>query len=140
MTTADLIAGLNLYATKPDAFDEVDETVRALVATHGALAISAARSPPGRRRDRRAADQPRHRRGDRRADDPAQVTREQAFDLLRIASQSTNRKLATSPTEVGDTGTLDLPGQAAAGRRRTAARTPPRRAGAEGAAAPDQNR
>jgi hypothetical protein len=36
-------------------------------------------------------------------------TREQAFDLLRIASQHTHRKLAAIAVEVADTGTLTLP-------------------------------
>jgi hypothetical protein len=44
----------------------------------------------------------------------------QAFDLLRVASQNTNRKLADVATEVGGTGTLDLPGQTA--DRRAASR------------------
>ena len=37
------------------------------------------------------------------------VTRQQAFDLLRIASQQTHRKLVDIATEVGDTGSLSLP-------------------------------
>jgi hypothetical protein len=42
------------------------------------------------------------------------ITREQAFDLLRIASQHGHRKLVEIATEVADTGTLALPGQAGA--------------------------
>ena len=34
------------------------------------------------------------------------VTREQAFDLLRMASQHAHRKLADIAAEVADTGTL----------------------------------
>ncbi len=37
------------------------------------------------------------------------VTRDQAFDLLRVASQNSNRKLADIATEVIDTGALSLP-------------------------------
>ena len=37
------------------------------------------------------------------------VTRDQAFDLLRIVSQRTHRKLADIAVDVADTGTLDLP-------------------------------
>lgn len=36
------------------------------------------------------------------------VTREQAFDMLRIASQNSHRKLRDIAVEVADTGTLDL--------------------------------
>ena len=38
------------------------------------------------------------------------ITRDQAFDLLRIASQHGHRKLAEIATEVADTGVLELPG------------------------------
>lgn len=38
------------------------------------------------------------------------VTRDQAFDLLRITSQRSNRKLRDIAAEVGDTGILaDMP-------------------------------
>jgi AmiR/NasT family two-component response regulator len=37
------------------------------------------------------------------------LTREQAFDLLRIVSQHTHRKLRDVATEVADTGTIELP-------------------------------
>ena len=53
-------------------------------------------------------------------------TRSQAFDLLRVASQHTNRKLAEIATEVGDTGTLDLPGRTAAARRQDRTSSQPR--------------
>ena len=39
------------------------------------------------------------------------ITRGQAFDLLRIASQHGHRKLVQIATEVADTGILNLPGQ-----------------------------
>ncbi len=38
----DVIAGLNLYASKPSAFDEQSESIGTLFATHGALAIAGA--------------------------------------------------------------------------------------------------
>jgi ANTAR domain len=37
------------------------------------------------------------------------LTREQAFDLLRIASQNSNLKIRDVAEEVGDTGTLPCP-------------------------------
>ena len=136
-----LIAGLNLYSRQKDAFDNDAQTVGTLLATHGALAISAAAARE------RAAHLQRALLTNREIGvamgvlmNQHKIVRRQAFDLLRIASQNTNRKLADIAVEVGDTGTLDLPGQAAPDRRRPAARTSPRRAGAEVAAAPDQNR
>ena len=108
--SAELLAGLNLYAAKPGAFDEVDETVAALIATHGALAIAAARQR--RRADGLAAALQSNR------DIGAAigvlmarllVTREQAFDLMRIASQRSNRKLREIAEGVLDSGTLDIP-------------------------------
>jgi hypothetical protein len=105
--SADLLAGLNLYASKPEAFDEVDETVLGLVATHGALAISAAQQ-------RRRADGLTAALASNRDIGAALgvlmarllVTREQAFDLMRIASQRTNRKLRDIAADVLETGTL----------------------------------
>jgi ANTAR domain/GAF domain len=105
--SAELLAGLNLYASKPDAFDDVDETALGLVATHGALAVAAAQQ---------------HRRADGLAEAVQSnrdigaalgvlmarllVTREQAFDLMRIASQRSNRKLRDVAQDVLDSGTL----------------------------------
>lgn len=105
--TAELLAGLNLYATKPEAFDEVDETMLGLIATHGALAISAAQQ-------RRRADGVTAAMQSNRDIGAAigvlmarmLVTREQAFDLMRIASQRTNRKLRDIAADVLETGTL----------------------------------
>ena len=105
--SADLLAGLNLYASKPEAFDETDETVLGLVATHGALAVTAALQ-------RRRADGVTAALQSNRDIGAALgvlmarllVTREQAFDLMRIASQRTNRKLRDIAQDVLDSGTI----------------------------------
>jgi GAF domain-containing protein len=105
--SAELLAGLNLYASKPIAFDEVDETVLGLVATHGALAVTAAQQR--RRADGlSAALQSNRDIGAALGVLMARllVTREQAFDLMRIASQRTNRKLRDIAQDVLDSGTL----------------------------------
>ncbi|MCW2527587.1 MAG: hypothetical protein JWM76_2447 [Pseudonocardiales bacterium] len=103
------IAGLNLYSTQPDAFDDDSETIGMLLATHGALAVTAARSNEMATNLTKALDSNReigvaigilmskHK-----------LTRVEAFDLLRIASQNTNRKLVTLATEVADSDDLDL--------------------------------
>jgi hypothetical protein len=106
-TSTDLLAGLNLYAAKPEAFDEVDETMLGLVATHGALAISAAQQR-SRADGLTAALQSNRDIGAALGVLMARllVTREQAFDLMRIASQRTNRKLRDIAQDVLETGTL----------------------------------
>ncbi len=106
----DLIAGLNLYSTQPSAFDENDQTVGLLLATHGALAVSALR------RGETAAHLARALASNREIGvamgvlmNQHKITRDQAFDLLRITSQHTHRKLAEIAADVADTGTLEVP-------------------------------
>jgi hypothetical protein len=106
----DLIAGLNLYSSKTDAFDENDVTTGLLLATHGALALSALR------RGDTAAHLARALESNREIGvamgvlmSQHKITREQAFDLLRITSQHTHRKLSQIAADVADTGTLELP-------------------------------
>ena len=115
----DLVAGLNIYSTETDAFDDEAQIVGTLLATHGALAVSAAAA-------RERAAQLEVALASNRDIGVAmgvlmtqyKITRSQAFDLLRVASQNTNRKLVDIAAEVGDTGRLDLPGLAVGSRRR----------------------
>lgn len=102
-----LIAGLNLYSHQPDAFDEVSETIALLMATHGALAVSHAAAQRKVRNLERAL-QTRTEIGIAMGVLMAtnKVTREQAFDLLRIASQHGHRKLAEIAQQVAETGAL----------------------------------
>jgi hypothetical protein len=106
----DLIAGLNFYSGKRDAFDDNDVTVGLLMATHGALAMSALR------RGETAAHLSRALESNREIGvamgvlmSQHKISREQAFNLLRITSQHTHRKLSDIAADVADTGTLDLP-------------------------------
>ena len=118
LENVDLTAGLNLYATTREAFDDTSQTVGTLLATHGALAISAAAA-------RELAAHLQQALTTNRDIGVAmgvlmnqyKITRNQAFDLLRVASQNTNRKLAQVAADVGDTGALNLPGQASPLRR-----------------------
>ena len=83
------------------------EAIAQLLATHGALAVGKAAAQAKVRNLNRALQTSReigmamgiimalHK-----------VTREQAFDLLRVASQQLHRKLAEIATEVVDTGAL----------------------------------
>jgi hypothetical protein len=106
----DLIAGLNFYSSQSDAFDQNAMTVGLLMATHGALALSALRRGETAEQLSRALVSNREigvAMGVLMAQQ--KITREQAFDLLRIASQHTHRKLFDIAVEVADTGTLELP-------------------------------
>lgn len=124
----DLLAGLNIYAAAREAFDDNAQTVGTLLATHGALAISVAAA-------RERAAQLQHALTTNREIGVAmgvlmnqyKITRTQAFDLLRVASQNTNRKLADIAVDIGDSGTLELPGQESVRHRRPA--SAPRRRG-----------
>lgn len=111
----DTIGGLNLYSTQRDAFDESAELTGGIVATHAAIAMTGVRH-------RSQADHLRLALESNRQIGVAMgvlmtrqhVTRQQAFDLLRIASQNSHRKLADIAMDVCDTGTLDYPRTASA--------------------------
>jgi ANTAR domain/GAF domain len=114
----DLIAGLNLYATRAHAFDEGGELIGTVLATHGALAVAAA----GARE--RAAGMQRALLSNRDIGVAMgvlmatyKITREQAFSLLRVVSQNSNRKLHDVAADVAETGTLDLSLVAPVGRK-----------------------
>jgi hypothetical protein len=111
-----VIAGLNLYSTETQALDDSSEVVATLVATHGALAMAAAHARDRAEHLQRALSSNRDigvAMGVLMA--TYKLTRTQAFDLLRVTSQNTNRKLADVAADVADTGTLDLPRSAPTG-------------------------
>ncbi|MBV9823172.1 MAG: ANTAR domain-containing protein, partial [Actinobacteria bacterium] len=95
---------------KPDAFDDEDRMVGMLLSTHGALALTALNRGETAAQLTRALENSReigvamgilmsqHR-----------MSRDQAFTLLRVASQHTHRRLSEIAADVADTGTLDLP-------------------------------
>ena len=108
LAASELIAGLNLYADRPSAFDATAVEVGLLLATHGSLAIAAAFNRE------RADNLERALRTSRDIGvamgvlmTQHKITRDQAFDLLRIVSQNSNRKLHEVAVVVGETG--DLP-------------------------------
>jgi hypothetical protein len=106
----DPATGLNLYSTKAAAFDETATTTGLLLATHGALGVA-------------------HLQHKQRANNLEQalasnrqigiamgilmtrhlVTSQEAFDLLRVASQHTHRKVAAVALDVVETGMLEYP-------------------------------
>jgi ANTAR domain/GAF domain len=106
----DALAGLNFYATKPHAFDDATELTGGVFATHAAIAVAAA----GRRE--RIANLEQALLSNREIGiaigvimSAQLVSRERAFDLLRMASQHTHRKLRDVAAEVAETGLLNFP-------------------------------
>ena len=108
----DLLVGLNMYSRAEDAFDDDAETEAVLLATHGALALSSARARE-HATNLQAALASRTEIGIAIGVLMAQykVTRDDAFNLLRVASQHSGRKLTDIAAEVATTGTLPLPPQ-----------------------------
>ncbi|HEX8081722.1 MAG TPA: GAF and ANTAR domain-containing protein [Jatrophihabitans sp.] len=106
----DTIGGLNLYSTQRDAFDSTAELTGGIIATHAAIAMSGAQH-------RNQAEHLRLALESNRQIGVAMgvlmsrqhVTKQQAFDLLRIASQHTHRKLADIAMDVSETGILEFP-------------------------------
>src|SRR4051794_14584299 len=105
----DAIAGLNVYADRPDAFTDRDAFMGLLLATHGAQAAAVVLYGRHVQHLKKALHTNRRigvAMGVLMA--THKVTDDQAFDLLRIASQHSNRKLADIASDVIDTGTLEL--------------------------------
>lgn len=108
---ADLVAGLNMYSRRTAAFGEASESIGLLLATHGALAVSNAAA-------REKAENLLVALKNSREIGVAmgilmqrhKVTRDEAFNLLRLASQALHRKLAEIAGDVAETGELpDIP-------------------------------
>ncbi len=109
LEAAGVIAGMNLYAEDVDAFDERDLAEGLLLVTHAAQAVSAAHLLERSENLERALASNRDigtaigvLMGQHK------LTRDQAYDLLRIASQNTNRKLHEVALDVIDTGAVDV--------------------------------
>jgi predicted HTH domain antitoxin len=105
----DLSAALNLYSSKPDAFDEISQLAGLAASTYGAELVTSRRRQVEIENLKKALESnrdigaaigilmARH-----------QLTRDQAFDLLRMASQGRHRKLADIAADVVDTGTIEF--------------------------------
>ncbi|WP_344124769.1 GAF and ANTAR domain-containing protein [Kocuria aegyptia] len=106
----DLLAGLNLYSDVPDAFDAATVWAGTLLATHAAWAVSLELT-------RQRAEQLEVALRSNREIGTAigvlmaqhKLTRDQAHELLRVASQDGNRKMAAIAAEVVETGQLSMP-------------------------------
>ena len=105
----EVVAGLNIYSDVPQAFDRAAVGVALVLATHGAMVLSQQLASRNAGHLEKALNSNRqigmaigilmsqHR-----------FTRQEAFDVLRVASQNSNRKLADIAAEVADTGTLTI--------------------------------
>jgi hypothetical protein len=130
----DRTAGLNLYSTQLGAFDDDALIIATVLATHTAavLVATAARE--------RADNLARALVSNRRIGmamgvlmSSHKLTDDDAFTLLRIASQNSNRKLTDIAEDVITTGLLELPPTASHPRAGGAARKPaPPAAGGDG--------
>ena len=103
---SDTIAGLNFSSTTPDAFSEADVDRARLLATHCALLVSASTA------QEKAANLFKVLQSNREIGVAVgvlmarhQLTRDQAFDVLRHASQNSHRPLRDVAAEVVETGT-----------------------------------
>lgn len=106
----DRVTGLNLYSTRLDAFTDTVNTVGTVLAAQSARVLQTATAREKAANLQLALDSNReigtamgiimvtHR-----------VTRDQAFTLLRMASQNSNRRLLHVAGDVVDTGILELP-------------------------------
>lgn len=104
---ADTIGALNLYARKPAAFAVLDVTALDDLATHCAIALTAAAEHEQNQNLRVALDTNRDigvAMGILMA--TKLVTKQQSFDALRITSQHTHRKLHQVALDVIETGEL----------------------------------
>jgi GAF domain-containing protein len=104
---ADTLGALNLYSRHPSAFDDHSCAIGTVLAAHAAIAMSAAR-------EHTRADQLEDALRSSREIGTAvgvlmgrgRVTQDEAFAMLRRASQHLHRKLRDVAVEVVDTGQL----------------------------------
>lgn len=99
------IAGLNFFSDRTDAFTPEDVERGRVLATHCALLVSAALAQD------RVSNLTKALQSNREIGVAVgvliarhQLTRDQAFDILRLASQRTNRRISDIAQEVSETG------------------------------------
>lgn len=112
----DIIGALNVYSSQRDAFTDQDVMIGTLLAAHGSMAVAASKSQHDADHLSRALESSRligtavgilmatHH-----------LTQQQAFDLMSLASQNSNRKVANIATDIVRSGDLrtefELPGR-----------------------------
>jgi transcriptional regulator with GAF, ATPase, and Fis domain len=88
----DTMGSLNLYSTRTDAFDDTDVALGSVFAVHAAVAMSSAQHSADLERKAASRDLIGRAKGILMA--RQHISDEQAFDMLRRASQRLNIKLA----------------------------------------------
>ncbi|MCA1704565.1 MAG: GAF and ANTAR domain-containing protein, partial [Actinobacteria bacterium] len=94
------IGALDLYADTPYSFHDVDRAAAALFATHAAVAFHAARERVQFEQALSSRDVIGQAKGILMAQ--SHITADEAFDLLRRASQRMNRKLVSVAEDIVD--------------------------------------
>jgi ANTAR domain/GAF domain len=104
-----VVAGLNIYSDAKDAFDRAAMGVALVLATYGAVALSEQLAT------NRATNLMKALQSNREIGVAMGIlmhqhrfTRQEAFDVLKVASQNSNRKLSDIAAEVADTGVLTI--------------------------------
>ncbi len=100
----DTMGALNLYSTATDAFDEADRALGAVFAVHAAVALDHAHTEDGLERKAASRDIIGQAKGIVMA--RSGVTEDEAFDMLRRASQRLNIKLTAVAEQVATGSTL----------------------------------
>ena len=95
---ADTMGSLNLYSTRPDAFDDNDVAMASVFAAHAAVAMSSAKREENLERKADTRDLIGRAKGILMA--RSDIDDDQAFELLRRASQRLNVKLVTVAEKV----------------------------------------
>jgi GAF domain-containing protein len=118
LENSDTIGALNLYSRQPAAFAGAELTALDALATHGAIALSTAAEREQNQHLRTALETNRDigvAIGILMA--TRLITKQQAFDALRVASQHAHRKLHQVALDVIETGLLPPPVLAGAAAR-----------------------
>lgn len=100
----DTLGALNLYSKAADAFHERSRTVGLVFAAHAAVALSTALHDEQMEEALQSRDLIGQAKGILMAQ--GRVTAEEAFDMLKVASQGLNRKLRLVAEEVASTGAI----------------------------------
>lgn len=100
----DNLGALNVYADKPDAFDDEDESVGVLLASHAAIAVSDKRVEGNLRRALESRDVIGQAKGILM--ERFKISADQAFEMLVAVSQHRHVKLRDLAFELATTGEL----------------------------------
>jgi len=106
---ADILGALNMYSKSPDAFDDQARSVGSVFAAHAAVALSSALHDEQMDEALASRDIIGQAKGIIMAREG--VNADQAFDMLRRASQRLNVKLRKLAEDIARTGTAPGPGE-----------------------------